>query len=178
MTNLFLPKTFDNNTDLPFCCDAEKGKTATSIHWHSGMEIIYVEKGSAQVFFDNGWHQLPPSSLLFIPEGKLHCCRCLDENTEKTIVGFTEKCLDGNRTYKTLPLNLLEHCIITNLEVTPIPKLLHDLYGYTCQKGVNFDLKSRACIFNIFSLLLEYWQNLGVDVENSTKKSFENEIIK
>ena len=176
--SFLLPQLYEKNADVPFCCVTEHGKSATNVHWHGGMEIIYMAKGESQVFFDNDWHALPQNSLLFVPEGKLHCCRCYDENAEKIVVGFTEKCFDTSRVYKAIPLSLYEHCIIKDLQTTPIPALLHDLYTYVCKKGHSNELRAKSCIINIFSYFLDYWQSLGVDVDNSSKRSIENEIIK
>ena len=176
--SFLLPQLFEKNADVQFCCVTEQGPTSTNVHWHGGMEIIYMAKGEAQVFFDNGWHALPQNSLLFVPEGKLHCCRCFDKNADKIVVGFTEKCLDGNRIYKSIPLSLDEHCIIKDLQNTPIPALLHDLYAYVCEKGHSYELRAKACLLNVFSYFLDYWHALGVDVDNSSKKSIESEIVK
>ncbi len=176
--SFLLPQLFEKNADLQYSCITEHGKTATNVHWHSGMEIIYMEKGSSQVFFDNDWHSLPENSLLFVPEGKLHCCRCADDNANKIVVGFTDKCLDRNRVYKAIPLSLYNHCIIKDLNSTPIPTLLRNLHAYVCEKGHSNELRAKACILNIFSCFLDYWQALGVNVDTSSKKSIENEIVK
>ncbi len=176
--SFLLPQLYEKNADVQFCCITEHGTSSTNVHWHSGMEIIYMENGSSQVFFDNDWHSLPKNSLLFVPVGKLHCCKCYDENADKIVVGFTGKCLDDTRVYKAIPLSLSEHCIIKDLQNTPVPALLRDLHSYACKKGHSNELRAKSCILNVFSFFLDYWNSLGVDVNNSSKQSLENEIIK
>lgn len=176
MDNRFLLKVFDMDVDGRFCSDFQVGKSATDIHWHSGMEIIYMQKGESNVFFDERWHVLSENSLLFIPAGRLHCCRCVDETAQKIVVGFTEKCFGNNITVKALPVGVEKFCIVPNLSASKIPALLKKLHEHCEIKSYSSELKVIACIMEIFAELLDYWTSVGLAVAYGKDKKMEGEI--
>jgi len=48
--SFLLPQLYEKNADLQFCCVTEHGTSATNVHWHSGMEIIYMEGAKLKYF--------------------------------------------------------------------------------------------------------------------------------
>ena len=57
--------------------------------WHDCIEIIYIEKGKAEYFFNNEWTLLEEDTMLFIPPDKIHCLRTSDPMTEKYVFAFS-----------------------------------------------------------------------------------------
>lgn len=177
MDNRFLLKVFDMDVDGRYCSDFQEGESATDIHWHSGMEIIYMRRGSSSVFFDERWQTLSENSLLFIPAGRLHCCRCADKTAQKIVVGFTEKCFGNNFTVKALPIGVEKYCIVSNLSTSIIPMLLQKLHDHSKIKSYSGELKTLSCIMEIFAELLSYWEREGLEVEYGKDKKIEGEIV-
>ena len=169
MSASFLPKDFDTDIDADYCSDYQYGKNSTAPHWHSGAEIIFVVKGKVGVMFDNSWHVLEENSMLFIPPKQLHCCKCDDSSAEKIVIGFTEKCLGKGGVGLSLPNNVNQHCIFHNLESSNLPSLIES-FNRQCvdNKLYSKDLIAKAFLFQIYAYLIEYWNDLGLNV-NSLK---------
>lgn len=172
MNTYYLPKTFDLDINAPFCCDHQLGKNQTSPHWHSGIEIIFMVKGEAEVWFNNSWHKLDQSSMLFIPQGQLHCCRCTDPYAEKIVMGFTEGCFDKNSIPFALPAEINNHCIFRDLEHSQIPEWLNSFESHCIKKDRCAEyLLAKSDIFRIYAYILNSWENSGISVNNKSHNS-------
>ena len=78
MESTYLAKDFDAYASDGYCAERYQGVGETRPHWHSGYEIIYMEKGESIVFFGNKWFTLGETDALIIPVGSIHCWRCYD----------------------------------------------------------------------------------------------------
>lgn len=177
MHTYYLPKTFDLNINAPFCCEHQFGTNQTTPHWHSGIEIIYMVKGEAELWFNNSWHKLNQNSMLFVPRGQLHCCRCSDQYAEKIVMGFTEGCFDKNSIPVTLPAEINNHCIFRDLEKTQIPEWLNHFENHCTKKDqYSESLMAKAIIFQIYAYILNFWENAGISVNNKNHGNNGTEI--
>lgn len=167
--NNFLPKTFDLDVGNSYCSDYQRGKNKTLPHWHSGAEIIFVLEGKVDVMFNDSWHTLEKSSMIFIPPKQLHCCNCKDEATQKIVLGFKENCLSAGIGL-SLPSDVLQFCVLHNLENTSLPTLIKefDKHSRNCSIYAE-DLMARAILLQIYSFLVKHWTNQGIDLNLSYK---------
>ena len=170
MSKYFLPKAFDISVDDSYCSEYQYGTNTTSPHYHSGAEIIFVIKGEVNVMFNNSWHTLKQGSMIFIPPKQLHSCSCNDSGAEKIVIGFTEKCLGKGGIGLSLPNNVNQYCIFHNLESSVLPSLITS-FNDNCagEKLYSKDLAAKAFLFQIYAYLIEYWNGLGLNVNNTAK---------
>lgn len=177
MNTYFLPKAFDVDISAPYCCDRQLGENRTAPHWHSGAEIIFMVKGSAEVLFNNSWHRLHENAMLFVPRGQLHCCRCTDPHAEKIVMGFTEKCFEQNSIELSLPADILNHCVFHNLENTPLPALFcaFDAHCHNKEQYTE-NLLAKAALFQTYAYLLAFWSSIGIPVNNQNRDTIGDAI--
>ena len=166
----FLPKAFDLNINDNYCSDYQYGTNKTFSHWHSGAEIIYVVKGKVNVMFNNSWHILEKGSMIFIPPKQLHFCDCNDNTAEKIVIGFVEKCLYRDSVTFSTPNNIIEHCVIHNLESTSVPNLIKKFNEHCKNKALYAeDLMAKSTLLQIYAYLINYWNEIGLNVNNNTQ---------
>ena len=167
MNNYFLPKAFDMDIDSSYCSSYQYGANETHLHWHSGAEIIFVVKGEVNLLFNDSWHVLKENSMLFIPPKQLHCCNCTDENAEKIVLGFTEKCLGQTGIGLRLPKEINQHCIFHNLENTALPSLIKNFDSCCANQNIySQSLMAKSFLLQIYAFLIEHWHSLG-SIKNS-----------
>ena len=163
MSNYFLPKAFDLDINDSYCSSYQYGANTTSLHWHSGAEIIFVVKGEVDFMFNDCWHTLKEGAMLFIPPRQLHRCSCTDAGAEKIVLGFTEKCLGKSGIGLHLPKEINQHCLFENLENTPLPSLIKGFNDcYNNNSLYSKDLIAQAYILQIYAFLIEHWNGLGL----------------
>ena len=166
----FLPKAFNLNVNDDYCSEYQYGVNKTFSHWHSGVEIIYVVKGKVNVMFNNSWHVLESGSMIFIPPKQLHFCDCNDNTAEKIVIGFVKKCLSRDSVIFSTPNNIIEHCVIHNLENTSIPNLIKKFNEHCKNKALYAeDLMARSMLLQIYAYLINYWNEIGLNVNNNTQ---------
>ena len=95
MKNDFLPKALNGIPGRRACISSSYGRMSTEPHYHDCVEIIYVQEGEVRAFFNNGWHELSPGFLLFVPPGCIHRCIAAD-GAKQTVIGFTDDLLCEN----------------------------------------------------------------------------------
>lgn len=172
MNTNFVPKDFDRDVRAPYCSDRQFGTGQTTPHWHSGAEIIFMVKGTADVLFNNSWHRLTENALLFIPRGQLHCCRCSDPNAEKLVMGFTEACFEKEGIGLSLPAEINEHCVLYGLENTPLPALFHAFEAHCNGKERYTEhLLAKAALFQLYAYLLTVWEKRGISIRDKGRDS-------
>ncbi len=108
----FLPKPLDGIGSRKFVVDRQSGKNFTDIHWHDCIEIIYLERGSLRVFFNNKWHSMSAGDMVLLPPHRVHCVQCDDENAQKTVVGISKELICDS--------NITEQCVILPFETDAI----------------------------------------------------------
>ncbi|MBO5879697.1 MAG: AraC family transcriptional regulator [Clostridia bacterium] len=162
MNKYFVPKEFDAEKD--YCSEYQNGENRTFPHWHSGAEIIYVNRGEVKVMFGDTWHTLTAGSLVFIPPGRLHNTSCLDPNAEKTVIGFSEKLFGTGRALLSLSSEVDSHCIFSSLEDTEISNLISKFH-LACAENSSpeFDLAARSLIIDIYARIMKYWKKSGIN---------------
>ncbi len=166
MDAFYQPKAFDGNTNPDYCVMCQDGESSTEPHWHSGTEIIYMDKGTSNVFFDGRWTVLKEKSMLFIPPKFPHCCRCDDRNATKFVLGFTKNYIGRENCAITLPSGAEKLCIMDNLADTEIPKLICDLTSAANEKGSAAHLTAKADILLICAYIAKHWKNHGIQLNN------------
>jgi len=168
----FLPKDFDLEEGNDYCSDYQYGSNKTFSHWHSGVEIIYVVKGTVHVMFNNSWHTLEKDSMIFIPPKQLHFCDCSDESAEKIVIGFTQKCVYRDNIVFSYSNNIIEHCIFHNLGSTNILVLMKEFFWHCKRKSIySEDLMAKSLLLQIYAFFINYWSNIGLNVN----KNMQNE---
>jgi len=166
----FLPKAFDLNINDNYCSDYQYGTNKTFSHWHSGAEIIYVVKGKVNVMFNNSWQLLKSGSMIFVPPKQLHFCNCNDNTSEKIVIGFVEKCLYRDSIAFSTPNNIIEHCVFHDLESTNVPNLIQKFNEHCKNKALYAeDLMARSMLLQIYAYLINYWNEIGLNVNNNTQ---------
>ena len=175
----FLPKAFDLDVSNSYCSDYQYGANKTPPHWHSGAEIIFVIKGRVNIMFNDSWHTLEESSMVFIPPKQLHCCNCEDNGAEKIVLGFKEGCLGTGGVGLALPNNVLKLCIFHNLENTPLPTLINEFNEHSSNSLIySEDLMARAVLLQIYSFLIQYWTSQGISLDQSSQSKAMSMIYK
>lgn len=175
----FLPKAFDIDVNNNYCSDYQYGSSKTSPHWHSGAEIIFVLKGKVDIMFNDSWHTLKNGSMVFIPPKQLHYCNCEDDTAEKIVLGFKEICLGSGGIGLSLPADVLRFCILHNLESTPLSRLIKDFNEHTRANLIySEDLMAKSVLLQIYAFLIQYWNNQGIDLNQSSQNITASMIYK
>lgn len=104
MKKIFLPKAINKMTPMQYCVSSEKGASSTDMHWHDCIEIIYIDEGDALVFFNNKWNSVGAKTIVFIPPGRVHCCKCTNPESKRIVIGVATK-LIGITDDKELPFS-------------------------------------------------------------------------
>ena len=175
----FLPKAFDLDVSNNYCCDYQFGRNKTSPHWHSGAEIIFVLKGNVDIMLNDSWHTLKKGAMIFIPPKQIHCCSCNDDNCEKIVLGFKEICLGAGGIGLSLPSDVLQFCVLHNLDFSPVSNLIKDFNKHT-EANINYfdDLMAKSALLQIYAFLIDYWKGQGVDLEHSSHNKAISMIFK
>ena len=58
------------------------------LHWHSDCEMLYVEKGSIDVFCDKKMHRLIKGDLLYVDSGQVHYMQAKEADTVLIVIIF------------------------------------------------------------------------------------------
>lgn len=177
MNKFFLPKDF--NAEKDYCSEYQYGKNRTYPHWHSGIEIIYVTSGEADVLFGDCWHTLKAGSFIIIPPKRFHCCQCSDSSAEKIVIGFSEKLFGKSESVLSLSNEVDSCCIIDNLAITDIGKLIERFYEY-CSMPYDCvsDMMARSLIIEIYAHIVEYWKQKGINPIGEPKSTLLTSVQK
>lgn len=58
------------------------------LHWHYDCELLYVEKGSIDIFCDKRNHRLTSGELLYVDSGQVHYMKARDPETILIVIIF------------------------------------------------------------------------------------------
>lgn len=58
------------------------------LHWHYDCELLYVEKGSIDVFCDKKTHRLSAGELLYVDSGQVHYMQARERETILIVIVF------------------------------------------------------------------------------------------
>lgn len=166
MKHPFLPKILEGTGSRRYSVERQLGASGTEVHWHDCVEIIYMVRGSAEVFFGNQWHSLYAGDLVLLPPGRVHCCRCEDPEAEKIVAGFNENMLTDGQEENRLLLPLWtagneKYCIFRDLLNSEIHSCLDRLSKLDFSSPVA-GLCSTAEILRLYSGLYLRWMEIGL----------------
>ena len=129
--------------------------------------------------FNDSWHTLEKNSMVFIPPKQLHCCNCEDASAEKIVLGFKESCLGTGGLGFSLPSDVLDLCILHDLENTPFPTLVKGFDEHSRQSSIySEDLLAKSDLLQIYSFLIQYWTKQGLNLDISSESKTMSKIYK
>ena len=167
MKTEFIPKVMDGSAET-YEVDYQIGSTATNMHWHSCIEIIYVIKTMTQIFFGNQWNELHEGDMILIPPGRIHYCRCADENAIRVVIGIGERviCPETEQNDKFLiPFEtdrIDGDCIFRNVSANGIGEKIELLCEYERLKPPAHELLSHALLMEIYAYAYSEWSSAGL----------------
>lgn len=151
-----------------FSFDFQRGKTCTSMHWHSCAEVIYNQKGHIDVYFSDKSYRIEDGGLIFIPPGRPHFCECDDTNAQRVVLGFTEQLINRDKERDIFLLSpffdeaVFPFCIFTKESCCKIEKNFDTLCELDRLRPTAYPLLVQAEILQIYSYLLSIWADLGI----------------
>ena len=173
MESVYLAKDFDAYGSDGYCAERYQGIGETRPHWHSGYEIIYMEKGESVVFFEDKWFTIGETDALVIPVGSIHCWRCYDKNAVRIVAGFTQNCV-GETDFSTERWDDTRFCHLKRIGETPVAQLLSQLTKLSKNTDAVGRLMAKSTAIQLYAHLLKRW----IDEGFLTPKSRKNPIVK
>ena len=167
--SLFVPKFLKGTGINAYCVDYQSGKTEAYAHWHDCIEIIYIEKGKVEYFFNNEWTMLDEGTMLFIPPDKIHCLRTSDPTTEKYVFGFSTEIIYPDEDVIMFPIEVRytdDFCKFSLSNNKDIAKLFWKAIAAEKLNMPAKELIQRACIFEIFSYIYLNWESNKIVRDN------------
>lgn len=170
----YLPKKLDGIGSRKYFVDFQVGTSNTEMHWHDCIEIIYVERGNARIFFNDKWYQMGCGDMIFIPPHILHYIRCDDKNTLKTVIGVTKELIcdtSAREEFVILPFEtntIADYCFFKGNE--NFMKFFDELKQMN--ETYYNSLLVQAEILRLYANIYKYWQTNGlVFLEPTTDKT-------
>ncbi|MBQ8372434.1 MAG: helix-turn-helix domain-containing protein [Clostridia bacterium] len=159
MQGAFLPKSFDKYDVGGFSVDIQTGESCTEPHWHNGFEIIYIHSGSAELFFFDKWRTLHAGDVAILPPGYLHCVRCEDGATVKSVIGFTRELVDLGE--GVIYAEDAESLMPSGGRLSPALQIIDALHGVDNKESECGRVICRGLILALWGRLLELWSEMG-----------------
>ena len=160
----FLPKSLDGIGTRKYIVDYQTCRSNTEMHWHDCIEMVYVEKGYMQIFFNNEWHEMVAGDLVFVPPQRIHYMLCDNDETAKTVIGVSHNIIcdtDADEENVLLPLKtdqINDHCFFKdNGELAPIIKRLNSIEDSYVGR-----LLIQSEILRIYAFVYKEWIKKGL----------------
>jgi len=144
-------------------------------HWHYYIELLYSLSGNARVILGGQLYDFNPGDMVLINAREVHSIYSDDGKTTRYIVVK----FDPEVLYTTprtvfeskyvLPFTMAKSdhqkmFICQEIENTPLPALMHEIYDeYNC-KAYGYELAVRTDICRIFLWVLRNWNEKGLDI--------------
>ena len=180
MKTLFLPKELNGIKNKRACFHINKSESATAPHWHDCVEIMFMKRGAARIFFDGKWQTLNEGELFFAPPNSVHCCVLNDDNTEQVVIGFRDELIcdsyspDYSHIFPFYSQRMEGFCIIKSAEATASILKLSEL-----DDGEEFNtVRAYSLIIAIYADILNCWRELGALEKKAVKNPKVIEIMK
>lgn len=163
---IFLAKAINTMDSSLYCVDSQKGYISTEMHWHDCCEIIYMSKGNANVFFVNKRILVREGQMLFVPPGRVHCCSCTHEESERIVLGIKNSLIcpyPGTKKDFTIPFvenKIDDHCLITIDEENK--KRLSEIVKADTNKETAYPLIVHAEILKLYAYVYRLWETKKV----------------
>lgn len=129
------------------------------IHWHPDCELLYVEKGSIDVFCERRKHSLGVGDGLFVASGQMHYMRARTPDTVLIVIVFDPGIVSPYFGGIALASPRLEHSY-------PIPELYLRLRA--CLIGQERFFGAEAAK-EVLALMLDIYRNERLSVRSETK---------
>lgn len=175
----FLPKDLDGIGTRKYIVDYQTCRSNTDMHWHDCIEMVYVEKGYMQIFFNNEWHEMGAGDLVFVPPQRLHYMLCDNDETAKTVIGVSRSIIcdtDINEERVLLPFEtdqINNHCFFKdNGELAEIFKRMNSIEDSYVGR-----LLIQAEILKIYAFVYKKWIKKGLNFIEPIKDKNIYEII-
>lgn len=137
------------------------------LHWHYDCELLYVERGSIDVFCEKKTHHLVSGELLYIDSGQVHYMRACDPETILIVIIFNNDILKsyiGN--LKLATPKLTEHY--------PIPQIYKEVRDILLEKNAFFGGEAAV---RIISLMLTIFRSEKLVTRHNTDKTTERFML-
>lgn len=95
----FLPKSLDGIGNRKYIIDHQTYTLRTKMHWHDCIEIVFVEKGSVKMFFNNEWCELLEGEMIFIPPQQIHFTHADNDKSVRTVIGINKNLICDEDAY-------------------------------------------------------------------------------
>ncbi len=182
MKKIFLPKAINAMTSRQYCVSTEKGASSTDMHWHDCIEIIYIDKGDAFVFFNNKWNTVKEKTMIFIPPGRVHCCKCTNPESERIVIGATKKliniCHDAeNESDMQFSTDTIDQYCINSVE-EKTDESLHRMAELENERPCAYPILIQAEILKLYAYMYSLWSGKNVLPERTEENKLATQIKK
>ncbi|MWV43005.1 helix-turn-helix domain-containing protein [Paenibacillus sp. HJL G12] len=162
---------------------SKKARCIVGPHWHLYIEMLYLLSGKAKVYLGAECHTLGKGDLILIHSHETHSIYSVDDEVSYIVVKFDPEILySTSRTFLEskyiLPFTLADsrgQRVFTEPEIqdTPIPSLIREIYDEFSSKGFGFELAVRTLICRVFLWFLRktHHQQWGWEVSHSLNDS-------
>lgn len=175
----FLPKELNGIGNRKYIVDYQTCRSNTDMHWHDCIEMVYVERGYMQIFFNNEWHEMVAGDLIFVPPQRLHYMLCENDETAKTVIGVSRSLIcdaDVHEESVLLPFEteqVNDHCFFKdNGELSEIVSRLNSIEDSYAGR-----LLIQAEILRIYAFVYKEWIKKGLNFIEPIKDKNVYEII-
>lgn len=174
----------------PFGCHMQQsaGKgIAVDAHWHYYIEMLFSLSGKASVFLGGKCYSFNEGDLVLINAREVHSITAdVGEDVKYIVVKFDPEVLyTTSRTVfeskYVLPFTMAKASpqkVFSKQEIeeTPIPALLNEIYEEFGSKKYGFELAIRTHICRIFLWILRNWEKKGVSLDVVSHPLKENDM--
>ncbi len=172
----------------PFQCHLQQthhDHVLAPAHWHYYIEILYMTNGQARAVLGGKEYRFCTGDMVLINGREVHAVFAeLDDTVEYIVLKFdpailytTNRTLFESKYVLPFSVDLSDHqkvFLASELENSPIPTFLQDIFHEFQEKSYGFELAIRTHIGSLFLWVLRTWHKNGIHMDaNSTLKEID-----
>lgn len=135
------------------------------LHWHYDCELLYVEKGSIDVFCERHIHTLSQGQALYIDRGQMHYMTAREQDTTLIVIVFDYEILKPYMGDVRLTFPCLKGSY-------PIPEVYTDVRNILLRKQRYYNVEATARIMLLMSSIFRGEEVVARKEEDDTSKRF------
>lgn len=136
----------DNVLDVVFAYRDDS--TFCTNHWHDSLEIIYILKGSTEVFIDQKKYSIMPGELMLINSGVVHASQTMGNNAifmQVPIELLARYIPNIKEVYFDVPLRTEDK--VKNIQLDALKKIMRQMYKVAYGKEDGYALKFAGLLY-------------------------------
>ncbi len=165
--------------NMPFECfifDASKEQFPIRPHWHYFAEIIYVLKGTAEMYDGETKYIVPENGMIFFHPKAIHSIYAADDNPPVyAVLKIDINRLSATPSYSPKLSSIFKSAAEKKMPIyfepefslaTNCKKLFFSCIEELDEKNYGYDLLIQASIYNIMMIIIRNWQTQGFVFDN------------